>query len=95
MAEVEPFGGVDREIRVHFLKPERMQSGLAVTVQSNSTVCCAKVTVMLAGDRAEVGGHTASVPRLGMPTINNGTVHRRKYPWQWSNDQVERCRGRE
>ena len=62
MAEVDRFGGVDREIRV-ILKPDRMQA-LGVTAnQINSTL--RQVNINAAGGRAEVGGTRQSVRVLG------------------------------
>ncbi|MEO0439238.1 MAG: efflux RND transporter permease subunit [Pseudomonadota bacterium] len=62
MAEVDRFGGVDREIRV-ILRPERMQA-LGVTAnQINTTL--RQVNINAAGGRAEVGGTRQSVRVLG------------------------------
>ncbi|CAO1650046.1 efflux RND transporter permease subunit [Parasphingorhabdus sp. NYA22] len=62
MAEVNRFGGVDREIRV-ILKPDRMQA-LGVTAnQINSAL--RQVNINAAGGRAEVGGTRQSVRVLG------------------------------
>ncbi|QTD57205.1 efflux RND transporter permease subunit [Parasphingorhabdus cellanae] len=62
MAEVDRFGGVDREIRV-ILKPARMQA-LSVTANQINTVL-RQVNVNAAGGRAEVGGTRQSVRVLG------------------------------
>lgn len=62
MAEVDRFGGVDREIRV-ILKPDRMQA-LGVTANQINTVL-RQVNVNAAGGRAEVGGTRQSVRVLG------------------------------
>ncbi|WP_422344694.1 efflux RND transporter permease subunit [Parasphingorhabdus sp.] len=62
MAEVDRFGGVDREIRV-ILKPARMQA-LGVTASQINTVL-RQVNVNAAGGRAEVGGTRQSVRVLG------------------------------
>ncbi|MEP2103774.1 MAG: efflux RND transporter permease subunit [Parasphingorhabdus sp.] len=62
MAEVDRFGGVDREIRV-ILKPDRMQA-LGVTANQINTVL-RQVNVNAAGGRAEVGGIRQSVRVLG------------------------------
>jgi multidrug efflux pump subunit AcrB len=62
MAEIDRFGGVDREIRV-ILKPDRMQA-LGVTAnQINSTL--RQVNINAAGGQAEVGGTRQSVRVLG------------------------------
>ena len=62
MAEVDRFGGVDREIRV-ILRPDRMQA-LGVTAnQINSAL--RQVNINAAGGRAEVGGTRQSVRVLG------------------------------
>ncbi|MEO9599031.1 efflux RND transporter permease subunit [Parasphingorhabdus sp.] len=62
MAEVDRFGGVDREIRV-ILRPERMQA-LGVTAnQINNTL--RQININAAGGRAEVGGTRQSVRVLG------------------------------
>ncbi|WP_417620562.1 efflux RND transporter permease subunit [Parasphingorhabdus sp.] len=62
MAEVDRFGGVDREIRV-ILRPERMQA-LGVTAnQINAAL--RQVNINAAGGRAEVGGTRQSVRVLG------------------------------
>ncbi len=62
MAEVDRFGGVDREIRV-ILKPDRMQA-LGVTANQINSVL-RQVNVNAAGGRAEVGGTRQSVRVLG------------------------------
>lgn len=62
MAEVDRFGGVDREIRV-ILKPDRMQA-LGVTANQINDVL-RRVNVNAAGGRAEVGGTRQSVRVLG------------------------------
>lgn len=62
MAEVDRFGGVDREIRV-ILKPDRMQA-LGVTASEVNDVL-RRVNVNAAGGRAEVGGTRQSVRVLG------------------------------
>ncbi len=62
MAEVDRFGGVDREIRV-ILKPERMQA-LGVTA-SQVNAALRQVNINAAGGRAEVGGTRQSVRVLG------------------------------
>ena len=62
MAEVDRFGGVDREIRV-ILKPDRMQA-LGVTAnQINNAL--RQQNINAAGGRAEVGGTRQSVRVLG------------------------------
>lgn len=62
MAEVNRFGGVDREIRV-ILKPDRMQA-LGVTANQINSVL-RQVNINAAGGRAEVGGTRQSVRVLG------------------------------
>ena len=62
MAEVDRFGGVDREIRV-ILKPARMQAMGVTANQINSVL--RQVNVNAAGGRAEVGGTRQSVRVLG------------------------------
>ncbi|MEW4466274.1 efflux RND transporter permease subunit [Parasphingorhabdus sp. JC815] len=62
MAEVNRFGGVDREIRV-ILKPARMQA-LGVTANQINSVL-RQVNVNAAGGRTEVGGARQSVRVLG------------------------------
>ncbi|ATW02812.1 efflux RND transporter permease subunit [Sphingorhabdus sp. YGSMI21] len=62
MAEVNRFGGVDREIRV-ILKPDRMQA-LGVTANQVNSVL-RQVNINAAGGRAEVGGTRQSVRVLG------------------------------
>lgn len=62
MAEVERFGGVDREIRV-ILRPERMQA-LGVTA-SQVNAALRQININAAGGRAEVGGTRQSVRVLG------------------------------
>jgi len=62
MAEVNRFGGVDREIRV-ILRPERMQA-LGVTASQINTVL-RQININAAGGRAEVGGTRQSVRVLG------------------------------
>jgi len=62
MAEVNRFGGVDREIRV-ILKPDRMQA-LGVTANQINGVL-RQVNINAAGGRAEVGGTRQSVRVLG------------------------------
>ncbi len=62
MAEVDRFGGVDREIRV-ILRPERMQALGVTASQINSTL--RQININAAGGRAEVGGTRQSVRVLG------------------------------
>lgn len=62
MAEVDRFGGVDREIRV-ILRPERMQA-LGVTA-SQVNAALRQININAAGGRAEVGGTRQSVRVLG------------------------------
>jgi multidrug efflux pump subunit AcrB len=62
MAEVDRFGGVDREIRV-ILRPERMQA-LGVTA-SQINAALRQININAAGGRAEVGGTRQSVRVLG------------------------------
>ena len=62
MAEVDRFGGVDREIRV-ILKPDRMQALGVTATQINSAL--RQVNINAAGGRAEVGGTRQSVRVLG------------------------------
>ena len=62
MAEVNRFGGVDREIRV-ILRPDRMQA-LGVTASQINTVL-RQININAAGGRAEVGGTRQSVRVLG------------------------------
>ena len=62
MAEVDRFGGVDREIRV-ILRPDRMQA-LGVTASQINNVL-RQVNINAAGGRAEVGGTRQSVRVLG------------------------------
>lgn len=62
MAEVDRFGGVDREIRV-ILRPERMQALGVTASQVNATL--RQINVNAAGGRAEVGGTRQSVRVLG------------------------------
>src|SRR5690554_4730091 len=62
MAEVDRFGGVDREIRV-VLKPGKMQA-LGVTANQINAVL-RQVNINAAGGRADVGGARQSVRVLG------------------------------
>ncbi|MEQ8743599.1 efflux RND transporter permease subunit [Parasphingorhabdus sp.] len=62
MAEVDRFGGVDREIRV-ILRPERMQALGVTASQVNSAL--RQININAAGGRAEVGGTRQSVRVLG------------------------------
>ncbi len=62
MAEVDRFGGVDREIRV-ILRPERMQALGVTASQINSAL--RQMNINAAGGRAEVGGTRQSVRVLG------------------------------
>ncbi|WP_417593334.1 efflux RND transporter permease subunit [Parasphingorhabdus sp.] len=62
MAEVDRFGGVDREIRV-ILRPDRMQA-LGVTASQINTAL-RQININAAGGRAEVGGTRQSVRVLG------------------------------
>ena len=62
MAEVDRFGGVDREIRV-ILRPERMQALSVTASQVNSAL--RQININAAGGRAEVGGTRQSVRVLG------------------------------
>ncbi|MEH6700318.1 efflux RND transporter permease subunit [Parasphingorhabdus sp.] len=62
MAEVDRFGGVDREIRV-ILRPERMQALGVTASQINSAL--RQININAAGGRAEVGGTRQSVRVLG------------------------------
>ena len=62
MAEVDRFGGVDREIRV-ILRPERLQALGVTASQINSAL--RQININAAGGRAEVGGTRQSVRVLG------------------------------
>lgn len=62
MAEVDRFGGVDREIRV-ILRPDRMQALGVTASQINATL--RQININAAGGRAEVGGTRQSVRVLG------------------------------
>ncbi|MFC4292617.1 efflux RND transporter permease subunit [Sphingorhabdus arenilitoris] len=62
MAEVDRFGGVDREIRV-ILRPEKIQALGVTAAQINGAL--RQVNVNAAGGRAEVGGTRQSVRVLG------------------------------
>ena len=62
MAEVDRFGGVDREIRV-ILRPDRMQALSVTASQVNSAL--RQININAAGGRAEVGGTRQSVRVLG------------------------------
>jgi multidrug efflux pump subunit AcrB len=62
MAEVDRFGGVDREIRV-VLDPERMQAlGVTASVVNNAL---RQINIDAAGGRADVGGTKQSLRVLG------------------------------
>ncbi|WP_339825495.1 efflux RND transporter permease subunit [uncultured Parasphingorhabdus sp.] len=62
MAEVDRFGGVDREIRV-ILQPGRMQALGVTASQINNAL--RQININAAGGRAEVGGTRQSVRVLG------------------------------
>lgn len=62
MAEVDRFGGVDREIRV-ILKPERMQALGVTATQINNVL--RQINVNAAGGQAEIGGTRQSLRVLG------------------------------
>ncbi|GAA0464361.1 hypothetical protein GCM10009096_01050 [Parasphingorhabdus litoris] len=62
MAEVDRFGGVDREIRV-ILKPERMQALGVTATQINNVL--RQININAAGGQAEIGGTRQSLRVLG------------------------------